>query len=210
MRVDEVMTILQGIDGFYSTKITHPKYGDVNLVKHWTDKLSKLPLSNCQKIITSLEEASLHHKKPSAPSLGMFLSKYNTVYTNEEQSRSEVLKSDCEFCRNGRATVVYAGDHTASMAIISSKDGLCMKLKPRNDSGIYNYYRTERIPCSRCDKGFKVNDYTKYDQEKLFALNDHAFQNDDGAAVWFAGKEFNIPYFVKYVQNNKALLEKMK
>ena len=57
MRVDEVLTMLQGIDGFYGTKITHQKYGDDNVVKHWTDKLTKLPINNCQRVIKSLQEA---------------------------------------------------------------------------------------------------------------------------------------------------------
>jgi len=209
MTFDEVITLLQGIDGFYSTKITHPKYGDENLVKHWTDNLSKFPITNCQRVIKSLQDASLHHKKPSAPSLGMFLSKYKVMYGNEDKDAQSVLKSDCSFCRNGRVTVVYAGDHHTSMAIISTKDGLCKVLKPKNPNGIYNYYRTEGQPCSRCDSGYKVNTSFKYDRDDIVAINEHAFEDDAGAAVWFAG-EFKIPTFITYVNSRKDLLEKMK
>ena len=135
MTNDEVLNMLQGIDGFYGTKITHAKYGDNNLIKHWTDRLSKFPLPNCQRVINSLQEASLAHKKPSAPSLGTFLAKYNVMYGNEDNDAQNVLKSDCGSCINGRVTVVYAGDHHTSMAIISTKDGLCRLLKPKDPAG---------------------------------------------------------------------------
>ena len=165
------------------------------------DRLKNLPISNCQEIIRSLEEASLSHKKPSAPSLGMFLAKYRTKYNEETEIARNVLKSDCDFCRNGHSTVVFAGDHPSSMAIISTKDGFCRTLKPRDPSGIYKYYRTERQPCSRCDKGFAVNDGFKYDRETMVRVNENAFQNDMGAAVFFSGGQFRIPYFVKYINN---------
>lgn len=203
MTNDEVISLLEGIDGFYGTKITHPKFGDENVVKHWTAKLSKLPTGNCNRVITALQELSLSHKKPSAPSLGMFLAKYNVMYKDDEMDAQSVLKSDCSFCRNGRVTVVWAGDHHTSMAIISTKDGMCRKLKPRNASGLYTYYSTETQPCSHCDKGFAVNAGFKYEGAKLHQINDHAFQDDIAAAEWFGYGEFNIPYFVKYLNKTQ-------
>jgi len=206
MTNDEVLTLLQGIDGFYGTKITHPKFGDENLIKHWTGKLSKLPLANCQRVITSLQEASLSHKKPSAPSLGMFLAKYNVMYKDDEMDAQRILKSDCSFCRNGRVTVVYAGDHHTSMAIISTKDGLCRQLKPKNPAGLYTYYRTELQPCSHCDKGFAVNEGFKYERDKMVTINLNSFEDANAAALWFSGAEFNIPFFLKYL--NKETQDK--
>lgn len=202
MTNDEVLSMLQGIDGFYGTKTTHAKYGDNNLIKHWTDRLSKLPIGNCQRVVTSLQEASLAHKKPSAPSLGMFLAKYKSIYGNEDNDSQTMLKSDCGSCRNGRVTVVYAGDHTSCMAIISSKDGLCKVKKPKDPSGFYTYYRTERQPCSKCDKGHAANAEFKYDRDKIVAINEHAFLDDNGAAVWFSGVEFMIPCFLKYLNKD--------
>ena len=196
------LSLLQKIDGYFGCHIATGKYVDENKKSVWLDEFEKMDLNLALRTIERMkDEAELEKDyKVTMPKFKALYKRFAPTRKIEYQTGKE-----CDRCRKGWATVVYAGDSMGRQKLVNASTGMCQRIMPIDGKGLYRYYSFQRQPCACCETGKKINDmYYQYDQEKFTKISLSSFRDEVDAADHFLNKQkWAIPFFERFVNNGQ-------